>query len=266
MAGPFATWVTKLRLAWMGAKAKAIMGGFAAVAGDRFVEWTKRANYEHLPEYAADPASVGLIASERRIDQGPSETTEDLAARLTRAVQLWRLAGTPLGLLVALHFADFPGGVIVQQNGLGAQLTGSPVLDDLTAEKLLAGPPSWYEEVDLAEHPLLEHPWFVFDRGQESFCSRFAVLFPPPSLAVDGQVNTALVSSATSNANLGRLRRTIAKWKPAKATCVGIFVAYYNQVSPQRFFEWPPTTFADLEASGVTFGQLELDMTAYPAE
>lgn len=265
MAGPLATWVTKLRLAWMGAKAKAIMGGFAAVIGDRFVEWTRRANYEHLPEYAADPTSVGLTASERRIDKGPSETTADLASRLTRAVQLWRLAGTPLGLLVALHYADFPGGVIVQQNGLGALLTGTPVLEDLTAEKLQAGPPSWYEEVDLAEHPLLEHPWFVFDRGHEDFCSRFAVLFPPPA-SVDYQLNTALVSGATSAANVGRLQRTIAKWKPAKASCVAIFVAYYIEASPQRFFEWPPTTFADLEASGVTFGQLELDMTAYQAE
>lgn len=282
----YETWAKALRVSWMGVKAQQIVGGLAAVLGDWTLDWANQANLEHLPEYATAP-SVSLIASERQIDAGPSETTSALATRLTYATTQWKLAGTPLGLLLALYYAGFPGAVVVQQNGLGFSLNGTPDLSNPTACLTVT---------TLGANPTItgSPPWWTIDQNN-AFCSRFSVLFPGPlpslfvtwaratftgaedsvvitwnnpwpdtnyktlvgtpnitdsngpvSLwALGGSPAIALVDTsarfsgdavvlsylagtnpfgAIRPTDLARMQRVIAKWKPAKATCTGIYV------------------------------------------
>jgi hypothetical protein len=298
----FRQWMTQLRVSWMGRKAQAIMGAFAKVVGDLTYDGMVQANLEHLPEYAT-PTSVGLIGSERQLDAGPAETTAQYASRLTNAVQLWRYAGTPLGMLVALHFAGFDNCVIVTQNGLAYTLSLPlpPLISGqqwnpasslvVTQESPLAAPLT--SSVTPTRSIPAGTPWFAFD-GNTDFCSRFMVIFPGPlpslfmtvGLAtfsgtdtaavvwnnafsdatyhvqvgipsvISGDADVSVVADLTTRtttgmtlmasgaftgtltviawqtganpfadlhpADLARLRNAIVKWKPAKATCLGV--------------------------------------------
>lgn len=211
----YETWGQQLRLPWIGAKGREILGGFIRVLGDWAIDWGTQSALEHLPEFAS-AASNALTASERQIVPGPTETAASLARRLARAVRQWQYAGTPLGLLLALFYAEFTGAVLVQQNGRGHSLSGAPDLDDPTAAHVVT---------TLAANPMLSppHAWWTFD-GDDSYCSRFAVLFP--STAPDPQLGVA--------ANLARIQRVIRLWRPAKAKCVGIY-----HCGAGKFVGWP---------------------------
>lgn len=178
MAGAFERWATQLRLSWMGQRAQRIVGGWAAVLGDKTLEWARQAQLEHLPEHALDAKSLALRASETGIEPGPNEVMSDLATRLTYQRILNQLRGRPLGLALALHYAEFPGFVIVQQNGRAWQITGTPVLDDLVDA---VAPPSWVTMTELGTNPVISGspPWWLIDTDL-AFCSRFGVLFPGP--------------------------------------------------------------------------------------
>jgi hypothetical protein len=204
---------------------------------------------EHLPQSASDPA-LALIASQTQIEPGPTETSATLADRLVHASLQWQLAGSPLGLLLQLYYSDFTGAVLVQQNGRGVQIDGTPDLDDLGD---LTTAPSWITITTLGTNPPIPAstdgrpaiaggtvPWWEFpvytgapsgtnanmDSAGNQFTSRFAVLFDVAAGATDPQLGTA--------ENLARIQRLIARWRPAKATCVGIYVC-----TAGRFVGWP---------------------------
>ncbi len=177
-AGPFERWVTKLRVSWMGDKAKAIFGGWAAAMADKTRMWAIQVLYEHLPEYASND-SLPLIGSGRGLPQGRSETFSAFATRLTQAIPQWRRAGSPLGLLYALHVAGFDGAVLVQQNGVGYSLSTpvnetSPVMVTTTLSALDV---ALHSDHDLSRSIPAVTPWWTFDSDTD-FCSRFAILFP----------------------------------------------------------------------------------------
>src|SRR3954471_19344202 len=115
------SWAQRLRLSVLGRKGRPFYSAIAKLVGDMTLDWGQAANLEHFPE-AASATSLGLIGSERQLDQGVNESLNDFALRLMFATQQWRLAGTPIGLLIALHFAGFDNVVIVQQNGRAYQL------------------------------------------------------------------------------------------------------------------------------------------------
>jgi hypothetical protein len=300
----YQAYARRLRIPFFtGPKGSGIIGAFFKVLGDLTLDWGTQANLEHLPEYAS-PQSVGLTAGERQLDANPQESTAALATRTTQATLLWRYAGTPLGMLLALHYAGFDGAVIVTQNGLGFQLS-------LPLPPIVPGQ-DWQPQTSLVVTNLDSNPnysasWWTFD-NQDSFCSRFAVLFPngtgPTTTygrAVFNNTDTATVSwnnpsafsdttytvyagmpVVTDNPTLGvsiwhdasgktttstiirasdafagyvdvlaapsvanpyawmttadaqRLQSVIAKWRPAKASCTGVFV-----LAQGRFIGWP---------------------------
>jgi hypothetical protein len=192
----------------MGPKAQAIMGAFAQVAGDLTDDWMVRTILEQFPEYAS-AQSIGLIASERQLDGGPQETTAQLASRTTQAAILWKYAGTPLGMLLALHYAGFDNAVIVQQNGLAFQLQLP-----LPAIPLISGQ-AWQPQTSLivtqcdtlataltssvtpSRSIPAGTPWFMFDSNTD-FCSRFAILFPGPLPSYFMTVGRATFSNTDS--------------------------------------------------------------------
>jgi len=230
--GPFEKWIQQLRLPWLGTNGLRIMGGFATVLGDKSVEWAERGNKEHLPEYASADA-LPLIGSGRRLKQGPTESDADYATRLTKAHDLWAMAGSHIGLLYAMHVDGFDGAVIVQQNGRACTLD-TPIADDPRDSLLVS---------ELGENPNMDdHPWWKFDEDTE-FCSRFAVLFP------DGQPSESLATAA----NLARLRLLVKNWKPGKATCVAFYV-----LTSGRMWGWPVANWGD---PGLVWGGA---VTSYP--
>jgi hypothetical protein len=186
---------------------KRIWGGFAAALGDRAVDWATQANLEHLPGYAHDPASIALIASERLMDTARGEAAGSIAARAPFQMQIGKFYGTPLGLLLGLYFAGFPGAVVVQQNGnafnltlplpafaLGSAWDPTPNLvttalntNPFVATSVLPGLPVSAGGAARTAPVLAAGsvPWWVFDSSSldlaslpGQFTSRFAVLFP----------------------------------------------------------------------------------------
>jgi len=250
MAGRFEEWISGWRLGINGPNFRALMGGFAAVLGDRMEELARQAVRESLPSLAADDASLGLIGNDLGLPRAPSMSTEDYRAFLQHGISLNRMRVTGLGMCVGLYYADFPGAVVIQQNGLAYQITGTPNLDDVD---LMADPattlesrvlPAWITRTYLANSnkylpastdgrpavPALTIPWLNIDTDMDAegnqYNSRFAVLFPAD---VD---DPALGTSA----NLARIRSTIAAWKPAKTTCAKIVVCTSGHV-----WGWPPS-------------------------
>ena len=180
--GNFERFTRALRPSWLkGPKGKAIMGSFARVLGDLSVAWADFAQQQHHPQLALSEA-LPLIGSERLLPQGPHETDASYAIRLTGAVQAWQRAGTPLGLLSALHWGGFPNAVIVQQNGLGFSFSSPPPagVDPLslfvvTPLSTLIAP--LHSDKNLARSIPAGNSWWTFDSNTD-LCSRFWILFP----------------------------------------------------------------------------------------
>src|SRR5579864_4679469 len=148
--GSWETFARRLRMAWNDpVKGQSFLGAIAAVLGDETDANSMAALLEQLPLSCKDPASLALHLSERQLEAGPSLSFSD-QQKLAAAPALNRLRGRPLGMLVALYYADFHSAVVVQQNGLAYQITGTPNLDDLLNLNAV-GIPSWYTVTTLAK-------------------------------------------------------------------------------------------------------------------
>lgn len=182
----------------MGVVGKRIWGGFAAVVGDKTSDWMTQSLLEHYPTFASAP-SLALLGSERQLVRGRPETDASYANRLILHLTQWKLAGSDLGLLVALYYAGFVGAAsstsstcIVQQNGVYGYLSGDPLAllqamargDDRTTWPatfvtgqldVLATP--MHSNVDLSRYIPAGNAWWTFDSDTDH-TSRFAILFP----------------------------------------------------------------------------------------
>jgi len=178
---PYETWLKAQAPTYMQDQyGQAWLGGIGAAMDDyaqQYIAGTKAT----FPDYAP-PDALGVIGDELGIDRGPFETDQQYAARLVGAWLAWKFAGTPLGLLVALYWAGFGGGVLVQQNGLAYSLTGSPVagadptslLSVTNCSQLAVGITS---SVTTSRVVPAGNQWWSTDPNTD-FCSRFAILYP----------------------------------------------------------------------------------------
>ncbi len=225
MSGIYETWARKLRLSFAGAGWGRVWGALSKVIGDFGQRDAIAAISERLPDHAQSPESFSFMGADRDIEFGPSEGYPLRRARLVAAVDQHRLDGTPLGLCLALWWAEFYSVYVIQQNGIAHTITGLPNLDDL---KLLPTVPSWYSTSDTGLNPAIPAsndgkpaiaagtiPWWTIDSGMDAegnqYNSRFVVLFPVGN-SFDG----------TDLDQLARIRRVIARWRPAHAKCVSI--------------------------------------------
>lgn len=247
--GAFEEWANKLRLPLNRDAGRNILGAFARVIADLAAEEAEDANFEHLPQKASITDSIKLVASERLIEPGTTETTANLARRLTYAVDQWQLASQPVGMLCALQFAGFcpvaEDVIIVQQNGRAHRLTTVPPdLDDMRAAVLSS---------DLGNNPPIGGvrplaagvtPWWHIDTDidaeNDQFNGRFALLYPAPLGTWAAPVNPPTDVSSPTRSEVNRLRRIVQRWKPAKAKCVGIYVATAGEM-----WGWPVGTWGD---------------------
>lgn len=241
MIPSFEDWAKNLRVAWRDIKGRAMLGSLGFVLGDKAKSEGNAALLEQLPLNASDPASIALGLSERQIEAGPALSLSDEQALAGAAPNLNRLRGRPLGLLCALYYAGFPSAIVVQQNGLAFQLTGTPNLNDLAGLVALPGwcsrtvlplanPPIPASADGKAAIPALTVPWWTFDGGMDAngnqYCSRFAILFTSGT-------DPLLLSTAQA-----RIKRIIAAWRPAKAKPVGIWVLTSGHMWGQPGLVW----------------------------
>jgi len=237
------SWAKRWRLAFNGPFGQRMLGAYASVLVDKARDWAEAGLLRSFPSFS-DSDGLELLASGRRIEFDPAATDTTKASVLLIAPTLWRWAGSPTGVLVALYLAGFPSAILVQQNGLAWRITGSVVLDDLGKKSL----PTWVTRTVLTNgNPAipasadgrpaiaaLTVPWWTFDGGMDSdgnqYTSRFAVVFP--STAADPGLGTA--------ATLARLRRVVVSWRDGKAKCMGFYV-----VTAGTTWDWPPGTWDD---------------------
>lgn len=232
----FETWVKQWRIGWAGVRGQAWLGAIGKLLGDRSEEWGVYALRQGLPEHA-EIANAKIMGAFRGIEPGPLLTDAEAAKLVRCARSLNRFRGTPLGLALALYYADFHDFVIVQQNGLAWYIVGTPDLDDLEAAEAGTAP-SWFIKATAAnQNPnipaasgrtstaaVAHHtvPWYSLTGGPmdadgDQFVARFGILFPSGVSPLGSDLATA--------ANLDRIRRIIRDWRPAKAKCIGIYVA-----------------------------------------
>lgn len=77
--------------------------------GDQLIQAATDAVRLRFPELTPDDRSLTLLGKDRRIPRAPNETPEAYARRLVLWLDLWGLAGLPLGLLYAIQSFIFPG-------------------------------------------------------------------------------------------------------------------------------------------------------------
>jgi len=180
-----------------------------------------------FPTYAPKDA-LRYIGDERGLLQGVSESDADFAIRLKLAWIYWALAGTPIGVLFELYNQGYADGYLVQVNGPIYSISGTPDVNDPISAlvKELAG-----------INPNIDGDpeWWTFDYNTE-FTSRFALLFPSvpaqwtdvqstaPPLGIGPRIGTTSDTSSPSTSDINTIYNIVNKWKPAKATFMGIFL------------------------------------------
>lgn len=185
----YRAWAARLRVPFLaGTKGRAVMGAFATVLGDWTIDGANASLYERLPEYASS-TPLGLIASERQLDTGPQDTLSALAIRETYATVISKYYGTPLGLLLGLHFSGFDGAQIVTQNGniysltqpLPPMISGQQASWDPTGNLVTSTASTLTNILTSSVTPSRSIPagtsWWTFD-GNTDQCNRFAVIYP----------------------------------------------------------------------------------------
>ena len=184
-----------------------------------------------FPSYAPVDG-LPWIGSERGLPQGVNETAVNYAARQNDAWNSWTRAGTPVSLLVALHYAGIDNAVLVQQNGVYYQLTlplPPPPADptgNLVVGALGALPSILTSSVTPGRSIPSGTPWWMFDSNTD-FTSRFAIVFP-------------LGSSALTAAQQSALKAVVKAWKPGKATYMGAVL-----ITSGEAWGWPVGTWGD---------------------
>jgi hypothetical protein len=223
---------------WLRDPAGAAYLGALGASKDREVARLKEAAKCDWPSVCPEDA-LALLAAERGLDRGPTETLDAFRERVRRAWDLWEWAGTAWGLLMAFYWAGYTpssGRVVLQGQG-------DPVVGGTQFELR--------PDFDPAVHTPKDGIVYTA-RGNGSLggapaplWSDFAVLFvsPLPGAWVPAP-------PADGSAEVNGIRSLLLKWKPAHARCVKL-QATTAELWGFPTEDWGPT--AELwEASGTT--------------
>lgn len=206
-----------------------------------------------FPTFAPKDA-LRYIGDERGLLQGKTESDADFAERLRLAWVYWAVAGTPIGIMFELYKQGYADGYLVQVNGNIYNLDGTPDPTD---------PVDSLVKNVVGINPLIfgNPPWWTFD-SDETFTSRFALLFPTAPVQWNDILSNAPLygigtrdgyttdTSAPSTSDINTIYNIVNKWKPAKATFMGIFV-----VTAGSFIGYPVGSIANRNTyNGGTIG------------
>lgn len=191
---------------------------------DALVARTKEAVKARFPS-VAPPDALGLIASERGVDRGATESEDNHRGRVAAAWDTWRWAGTPYGLLLAFYWAGYrpTSGRVVLQVQLGKQYELRSDFDPAVHAPEAAVTITALGTVHLG--------------GAPELFNQFSVLFVAPTLP-------SWIPSPPADASpeVDAIRSIIRRWKPGHARCVALKVTTVDLWDYPTAETWEPTT------------------------
>lgn len=240
--------------------------------GDQLVQSAIDAVRLRLPSVTPDDRSLALIGKDRRIPRAPDETPEAYARRLNLWLDLWGLAGLPLGLMYAVQSFIFPGYPmvrLVERNGLWFTLNegASRDLDPFQAMTVPSAvnsryvPPVGAAEVPRAEFWLHYGTWPDWDSvaypARATRVCDYSLFVYPPSYEFQGEYNSDVYYDTntcwgldTTPGTIATLRELIKIYARAGSHCISVVFPnstelYLPNATPDG--DWPDGRWA-LEA------------------
>lgn len=176
------------------------------------------------------PDALALLAAERGIDRGPTETEAAFRERVRRAWDLWRWAGTAYGMLLVLYHAGYrpsSGKAVLQAQG-------DPVAGGKQYELRADFDPALHAP----ENALVITNLGVVHLGgtPAELWSDFAVLFTPPVLPA-----WLPTPPGDGSPEVNGIRGLISRWKPGHARCVRLRATTID-LWDLPIEAWEPTT------------------------
>lgn len=236
--------------------------------GDQLVQLALDALRLRFPTRTPDERSLALIGKDRRIPRAPDEPAESYARRLNLWLDLWGIAGLPLGLLYACQSFIFPGYprvALVERSGLWHTLDANASRDVSPFEAMtVAGvgdpyvPPVGAAEVPRAQYWMHRGVWPDWDSiAYPSWSVRvwdYLLLIYPPSYPLQAGYDTGLTYDSsvlwglqTSKGNVDTLRELIDVYSRRGSHCLStIFVPADTTLIPDATpdADWPDGTWA----------------------
>jgi hypothetical protein len=171
----------------------------------------KEAVKARMPGIAPSDA-LARLGAERGIDRGQGESEAAYRARVVAAWDVWRWAGTPFGLLLALYRA----GYTPQSGKVILQTQGDPVAGGYQYELRADFDPA----VHAPEQALVVTGLGVVALGglPAALWQDFAVFFVPPLLPAWDP------APADASPEVNGIRSLITRWKPGHERCVALKV------------------------------------------
>ncbi len=231
--------------------------------GDQLVQGAVDAVRLRYPGVTPDDRSLSLVGKDRLIPRAPDEPAEAYARRLNLWLDLWGIAGLPLGLLYAIQSYIFPGYPLVrlvERSGLWHTLEEGASRDLSPFEAMtVAGVGERYVPVVGAsvspKAPFWMHfgAWFDWDsisnptRGTHA--EDYVLFVYPPSYTFQGTYNSGITYNsgtcwglATSPGIIATLRELITIYSRAGSHCLSVVfpestVLYAPDATPDA--DWP---------------------------
>jgi len=211
--------------------------------GDQLIQAAIDARRLCFPSRTPDKRSLALTGLDRRIPRAPDEPVESYVRRLLLWLDLWGIAGLPLGLLYACQSFIFPGYPtvrLVERNGLWHTL--EPFASrDLTPYEAMTVPAAvgrYVPPIGAAETPRAEFwmhygPWPDWDSiAYPAFASNvwdYLLIIDPPSYPHVGQYNAGLTYNSgvlwglqSTAGTIDTLRELIRSYSRAGSHCLAV--------------------------------------------
>lgn len=232
--------------------------------GDLLVQGAIDAVRLRFPSVTPDDQSLTLLGKDRRIPRAPDETPEAYARRLNLWLDLWGIAGLPLGLLYACQSFIFPGYPtvrLVERSGLWHTLEQN-ASRDLTPFEAMTVPSSdvarYVPPVGASESPRAQYwmhygVWPDWDSiSHPSYGTRvqdYLLFVYPPSYDFQEGYDTGLTYDSgelwglqTTKGTIDTLRELIAIYSRAGSHCISVIfpestALYAPDATPDS--DWP---------------------------
>lgn len=236
--------------------------------GNQLIQAALDALRLRYPSLTPDERSLALIGKDRRIPRAPDEPAPSYARRLILWLDLWGLAGLPLGLLYAVQSFIFPGYprvALVERSGLWHTLDegASRDVDPFKAMTVAGAGDRYVPIVGASESPRAQYwmhrgTWPDWDSVAYPAWSThvwdFLLFVYPPSYDLQDGWDTGLTYDSgklwglkTSKGNVDTLRELIAIYSRRGSHCLStIFVPSDTTLVPDATpdADWPDGTWA----------------------
>jgi hypothetical protein len=236
--------------------------------GDKLIQAALDALRLRFPTRTPDERSLAIIGKDRRIPRAPEETAESYARRLTLWLDLWGIAGLPLGLLYAIQSFVFPGYprvALVERSGLWHTLDANASRDvsPFEAMTIANGEDPYVPIVGASVTPRAQY-WMhygawpdwdsVANPARAAHVEDFLLFVYPPSYDLQDGYDTGLTYDSgelwglkTSKGNVDTLRELVRIYSRAGSHCVSaVFPETLDLYAPNMppDADWPDGTWA----------------------